>query len=438
VLGYQGGITETLVLFLETRTFRLFLEGEHRLVNSSKHYLVLLVCAATASTLSGCGGVNGSALTPSSAGLAATQPHASVKYKLLYSFSGRGKNGYGPFARLIAVNGTLYGTTGYGGTKGLGTVFTITTSGKETTLHSFSGYDGNLPLGGLIDIDGTLYGTTGAGGHRGSCSNDYCGTFYSMTLSGKEKVLHNFDGTDGAEPDADLIDVNGTLYSTTIAGGANGSGTVYAIKTSGKERVLYSFGSLGNTPRAGLIDVNGTFYGTTEFGGKSGCGGNGCGTVFSMTASGTVTALYEFAGGADGAGPNSGLIDVGGVLYGTTENGGGGGCTNLGCGTVFSITPSGKETILHRFSGEDGSLPWAGLTKVKSTLYGTTLTGGARGLGTIFSITRSGQETVLHSFATYGDGSEPFGALLNVKGTLYGTTDYGGAYGEGSVFKLTP
>lgn len=362
---------------------------------------------------------------------------ANDKYRLLYSFSGRGKNGANPYAGLIAVNGTLFGTTGYGGTMAVGTAFAITTSGKETTLHSFTGYDGVLPLADFIDVKGTLYGTTNLGGRKGSCSSSYCGTVFSMTPSGEESVLHSFAGVDGAEPQGALIDVGGTFYGTTLAGGANGVGTVYTITTSGKERVLHSFGAAGDGsyPRADLIDVSGTLYGTTNLGGTE-CGPSaGCGTVFSITTSGKETVLHSFSSGTDGAGPTAGLVDVGGTLYGTTLNGGGVGCSGFGCGTVFSITRSGKEKVLYNFKGShDAANPWAGLTNVHGTLYGTTTSGGTSGYGTIFSITRSGKESILYSFARYGDGIAPFARLRDLNGTLYGTTTHGGAHNYGTVF----
>lgn len=399
---------------------------------------VISSCVAAA-MLAGCG-ARGTPLSPSPAGLNATQTPGSVKYKTLYSFSGRGKNGASLYASLIAVNGVLYGTASHGGAESDGTVFSITTSGKETTLHSFEGYDGVGPLAGLVDVKGTFYGTTIGGGHSGSCgSSSYCGTVFAMTPSGKETVLHNFSGgADGAEPDANLIDVKGTLYSTTLLGGATDGGTVFAITTSGKERVLHSFGAKGDgaLPRAGLTDLNGTLYGATEAGGSGGCpSAGGCGTVFAITTSGKETVLHNFSGGADGAAPNDDLIDVNGTLYGTT---GGGGSSNAG--TVFSIKSSGKEAVLYSFKGgkTDGAAPWAGLTNVNGTLYGTTVNGGAVGDGTVFSITLSGKESVLHSFARYQDGQYPYADLLDDNGTLYGTTPYGGAYGYGTVFSLKP
>jgi uncharacterized repeat protein (TIGR03803 family) len=97
--------------------------------------------------------------------------------------------------------------------------------------------------------------------------------------------------------------------------------------------------------------------------------------------------------------------------------------------------------VLYSFKGgsEDGEYPEAGLINVKGTLYGTTYDGGANGDGTVFAITTSGAETVLHSFkGGSGDGEDPEAGLLNVKGTLYGTTFEGGANGDGTVFSLKP
>jgi uncharacterized repeat protein (TIGR03803 family) len=136
---------------------------------------------------------------------------------------------------------------------------------------------------------------------------------------------------------AGLIDVSGTLYGTTTGGGATGEGTVFAITPSGTETVLHSFGATqddGANPYAGLLNVNGTLYGTTAYGGVEGCGSNNCGTVFSITPSGTETVLHSFGFHTrDGRSPYSALVSVNGRLYGTTYQGG------AGYGTVFSVTP---------------------------------------------------------------------------------------------------
>ena len=404
-------------------------------------------CCATVAILAGCGGGSGTPLSPSTAGLTAERRHARPAYSVLYSFKGYSDDGALPVAALINVNGTLYGTTSNGGANGLGTVFAIT-SGKETVLHSFGAQgDGALPHASLINVKGTLYGTTFEGGANCSASGG-CGTVFKITTSGAETVLHSFGKKrDGGYAGAGLINVKGTLYGTTIGGGATGYGTVFAITTSGKETVLHSFGvgSLDGVFPAGLINVKGTLYGTTYEGGAS------YGTVFSITTSGTATVLYSFAGGSgDGAFPNAGLLDVKGTLYGTTTYGGTGSCLDgrgSGCGTVFSITTSGTETVLYSFQGGsgDGKDPGAALLNVKGSLYGTTGSGGGdrcakhQGCGTVFAITTSGAETVLYSFkGGSGDGKDPLAGLINVNDMLYGTTRVGGAYGYGTVFSLSP
>jgi uncharacterized repeat protein (TIGR03803 family) len=265
---------------------------------------------------------------------------------------------------------------------------------------------------------------------------------FSITRSGTETVLHSFGGSandDGAVPYAGLVNVKGTLYGTTYYGGAYTLGIVYSITPSGTETVLYSFCGFncydGLEPEAGLINVGGTLYGTT-----SGGGAIGYGTVYKMTRRGKESVLHSFGYG-DGAYPYAGLIDVKGTLYGTTVAGGSYTCRNYmyyeGCGTVFSITPSGTETVLHRFAGDskDGAYPYGGLLNVNGTLYGTTEVGGAYGYGTVFKITRRGKETVLHSFAGgSGDGANPYAGLLKVKSGFYGTTVWGGANNDGTVF----
>jgi uncharacterized repeat protein (TIGR03803 family) len=366
----------------------------------------------------------------------AERTHVGSAYSVFYSFKGGSGDGANPHAGLINVNGTLYGTTVAAGPHYIGTVFAITTSGKETVLYSFGGgsYGGAYPFAGLVDVNGTLYGTTYQGG-----AIDY-GTVFSVTTSGTETVLHSFGvaSGDGLSPTSGLINIKGTLYSTTFSGDRAGCfdglgcGTVFKITTSGAETVLHGFGASGDgqSPAAGLINIKGTFYGTTQDGGEYGDG-----TVFSLTPSGTETVLHSFkAGKGDGENPEAGLLDVDGTLYGTTYNGG-----LKDRGTVFAITTSGKETVIHSFSRSgDGKFPEAGLINVKGTFYGTTYEGGAHSLGTVFSITPSGTETVLHSFAGKPDGENPEAGLLDVDGTLYGTTYYGGTNNQGAIFSLTP
>ena len=411
----------------------------------------LAVCAAS-SILAGCGGGSGqvapSAPSNSAGGSSSGErPHTSGAYNLLYNFGGGSVDGSEPMAGLIDVNGTLYGTTLYGGAScNCGTVFSISTSGAETVLHSFGGAgDGLNPRGELLKIKGKLYGTTVYGGGLGYGSYRGGGTVFSISMSGKETVLHTFGGSlDGALPQGHLAHVNSTIYGITEAGGGYGygsqvgGGTIFSISTSGAENVLHSFGGAadGAEPLAGLINARrqghalANQYGTTTVGGA-----NGKGTVFEISSSGTETVLHSFAGGYnDGAQPWAGLVRVNGALYGTTTRGGSAGAN----GTVFVISASGKVTVLHSFGGSgDGVTPLTSLIDVNGLLYGTTRYGGTYNGGTIFSISTSGDETVLHSFGGSGDGAQPFGVLLNVNGVLYGTTRYGGTYNGGTAFSLT-
>jgi uncharacterized repeat protein (TIGR03803 family) len=379
---------------------------------------------------------------------------AKFKEEVVWSF-GSGTDGQNPRDSLIDVNGTFYGTTPGGGTYGGGTVFSLDPStGAEAVLYSFCSQqncaDSEYPFASLIDVKGKLYGTTYTGGSTG-CDGEICGTVFMLDPStGAETVLYSFcsqhNCTDGANPWANPIEVKGVLYGTTQAGGLSSLGTVFALdRKTGAETVLHSFsgGTDGQNPLTALIAVNSTLYATTVGGGSNDCDG-GCGTVFSLDPKDrTVTVLYSFLGGTDGEAPAASLLAVKGMLYGTTENGGGTSCSSLGCGTVYSFDPSTRaETVLYSFCSQqnctDGEYPDAGLIHVKGMLYGTTLVGGVYGYGTVFSVDRNtGAENVLHSFLGGKDGAYPQAGLIAVKGTLYGTTTAGGAYGYGTVFALT-
>jgi len=376
----------------------------------------------------------------------------AVTEAVVYAFKG-GSDGHGPVAGLIDVEGTLYGTTAYGGSSkrcrdGCGTEFSLTPSGTHTVIHRFGkeAGDGKFPGGSLISVNGTLYGTTVGGGIRGCFKARGCGSVFSITLNGAEAVLYAFrGGSDGSGPQAGLIDVKGTFYGTTLYDGAHGGGTVFSITPGGTETVLHAFqgGSDGSATYARLINVNGALYGTTFEGGGTSCHAPyGCGTVFSITPSGTEKVVYAFKGGSDGEGPSAGLINIKGTLYGTTIYGGDMSChAPYGCGTVFSVARRGTETVLYAFHyGADGAFPSARLLNSNGTLYGTTLSGGGTscGCGTVFSLTPSGTESVLHSFGGGSDGAQPEGDLISIKGILYGTTYSGGASNGGTVFSIVP
>jgi len=255
-----------------------------------------------------------------------------------------------------------------------------------------------------------------------------------------------------------------TYYYVTTAVNLEGQESVYSNQAQatiptggpGSEVGVYSFNGSGggpSLPYAGLIvDNSGHLYGTTEFGGTYNQG-----TVFEVTANPdgnwTESVLYSFTGGQDGGQPSGGLmLDASGTLYGTTTLGGSQNC-NLGCGAIFTLTPTSggwTESLIYTFTGgSDGRAPYAGLVSdAQGTLYGTTLMGGnigagcSSGCGTVFSLSHSTgawKENVLYAFAGGNDGESPYAGLtFDAAGNLDGTTYAGGTYGNGTVFRLTP
>lgn len=306
----------------------------------------------------------------------------------------------------------------------------------ESVIYSFKGggTDGAAPYGSLIaDNDGNLYGTTSEGGGGGP---EYgYGTVFELSPSADgwaETVLHSFHFNDGSDPQKGLVmDAKGNLYGTAYSGGSHYSGVVFELQRLADGRwneiTLYDF----------------YFDGLSHF---------------------------------DGSNPSSTLIfDSAGNLYGTTEFGGIGRCTNTediqarppkfispaGCGTVFELSPNSdgtwSETILYTFKGDtDGGLPLSGLTfDSAGNLYGTATNGGAYesglcgsfydlGAGVVFSLSQGADgawsENVLYTF-NGSDGGEPSGTLIfGQAGNLYGTTaGCGGWYFHNSTaFELSP
>jgi uncharacterized repeat protein (TIGR03803 family) len=358
-----------------------------------------------------------------------------------------------PQSELVLSGNALFGTTRYGGTNNLGTIYAVNTDGTGfTILHSFTGgNDGDTPQSRLVLSGSTLYGTTSGGGvNRG-------GTVFSITTNGTAFTpLYSFTGgNDGGNPNnGGLILSGGILYGITVWGGTNNNGTVFKINTGNSSFTsLYSFSATayypqedsytnrdGANPSSGLVLSGGTLYGTANGGGA-----NGVGTVFAINTGGTgFTNLHSFSQivnstNSDGAGPAAGLVLAGGTLYGAANGGGA-----YGRGTLFSLNTNGTGfTILHTFT--DGPLGDGGNPSEDMILVGTTLIGDD-GAGDVYAINTNGSDyLILYSLngTTDGaqaggpDGGPQSGGLVLASGTLYGTAETQGAGGYGTVFALS-
>jgi uncharacterized repeat protein (TIGR03803 family) len=390
-------------------------------------------------------------------------PAQAQTLTVLYSFEGT-PDGRAPNSSLLRDgSGDIFGVTYGGGASYEGTAFKLSSSGKETVLYSFrSGY-GNSPDSVIQDPEGTLYGTTIYGGSYGQ------GAVFKVDQKGNETVLYSFRGAAksfGFDPIGVVRDKQGNLYGTTGFGGqaggcfGGGCGIVFRLDPAGKETVLYTFkgGTDGGYPSGPIVrDPAGNLYGETAYGGDVSCfAPYGCGTVFKLDPAGKKTVLHIFTGtGGDGQGPWTGLVgDSEGNLYGATLEGGTGpNCTSAenGCGTVFKVDKTGKETVLHSFTGTGADFPPIYATLAldeKGNIYGTTPNGGSQncgsGCGAIFMLDPAGKETILHEFAGGTEGATPgTGVTFDSAGNIYGTTSVGGdlscnnGTGCGTVFKLS-
>lgn len=329
-----------------------------------------------------------------------------------------------------------------------------------TNLCSFSQSSGGFAQAGLVQgSDGNFYGTTFYGGTSTNCENG-CGTIFRVSPTGSLTNLHSFEGSDGKNPAAALIQgTDGNFYGTTTDGGNTnlyeniGVGTVFRISPSGTFTSLYTFtaspvwhdqGTNGVGPGAGLVQgSDGNFYGTTGLGGQSLNCSMGCGTIFRIDPNGCFTSLHSFDG-ADGQAIHAGLVQgCDGNFYGTTSLGG----TN-GCGTIFRISSNGSFTNFYMFSISEGG-PGSDSDLVLGSdgnFYGTTAGGGAGGYGSVFRISPDGSLTNLYSFHLYGDGAYPSAVVQASDGNFYGTTYFGGlkilndfgGLGYGTLFRVSP
>lgn len=362
-----------------------------------------------------------------------------VVLQTLFSFT----NG-NPSGLVRGPDGAIYGVTANGGSNAAGTLFRVCDAAAPPLLYTFTGgADGANPSGRLIvGADGNIYGVTTSGG-----SNGGWGTIFKASLEGTITTLHSFAASDGSQPYGALLqNPAGDFYGTTSYGGIYGFGTLFEITTNGVFSSLYSFGGFsgdGTAPLAGLTPgLGGVLYGTTSDGGS-----NNAGEIFELGANGAPSMVCSF-GGFNGyipmeltPGPNGALYGV--ALYGGPNfNAQGSGSRlsgDLANGLVFSLDTNGVLNTIP-FNGANGSNPKAALVLgADGNLYGTTAYGGPAGLGTVFRVQTTPTPAITTLFLFNGsNGANPESALvLGTNGDFYGTTLYGGANGQGTIFHLT-
>jgi uncharacterized repeat protein (TIGR03803 family) len=320
----------------------------------------------------------------------------------------------------------------------------------ESELYDFQFQD-PYPLGGTLVFAGAknLYGGAGPGGN-GSAIVQLTETNGSWSLN---PIYSPASGTPLFGKKNNMFVLGGGTYGSVVelTRSSNETWTATTLYT-------FLAGNDGNNPQVGVVaDYAGNLYGTTLFGGGgTNCGTV---YELSPQANGgwTEKILHSFTGGADGCflTGDGVILDNQGNLFGATITGGNGPCDG-GCGVVYELSPPAgpggawKETILHTFVNTDGANPQANLT-LSSTgvLYGTTELGGGgpceptgAGCGTVFRLippSAPGGTWAESSFGLNGaDGSRPLASVLlnESTGTLYGTTRLGGVYGYGTVFQL--
>lgn len=374
--------------------------------------------------------------------------HAQT-FQTLYTFPG-GQDGQYPWSLIFTPNGTLIGTATDSVCQ-CSIIFSLSPEEKETVLLQFEHnpeLEGATPEGYVLSSNANvLYGDASYGGnYEGACQYFGCGEVFGVDLgTGKGRLLHQFtQSPDGAYPGANLaIDPAGNIYGLTSSGGIDYNGTVFEMSPAGAEKILYSFGNApdGIDPSWGPIrNSAGNLFGVTINGGDGPCndGTPGCGTVFEVTPEGKETILYNFQAGADGEYPWYVTADSSGNLYGISRTEASPSITKA----IWEVDESGVFSIAY-----DGSfakeITWF-ILGPSGTFYGIANGGdpscGSSGCGRIFKLTPTGGGNgtveILHTFHVT-DGSDPI-SLLWRDGALYGSTGTGGSTNDGIIFKLVP
>jgi hypothetical protein len=393
---------------------------------------------------------NGADSVPVTQGSNQTVKRTPSAYSMLWQFHGR-TDGANPYYQLTASNGSFFGSTQEGGGApnkdcgyhGCGAVFQLSpnTQGKYkiSKLYAFHGAaDGQAPSSPVVISGSDLIGTTALSGPNGD------GTAYELASSGSTyslASLYAFTGSanDGAAPSGTLARIGSTIYGSSVPD-CSKCGLVYALTTTTGTGLAVSpiatfSGTQGYATRS-LNNLSGQLYGTNLNGGrvKKICT-QGCGTIFTLTPSGDYKVTYTFKGKKDGAEPDSTLWqDSNGNIFGTTMFGGDKvRCGGKGCGVVFEIAAgSTTEKPIYTFEDEsDGAYPIAGVVgDGEGNLYGAASSSGQFGYGDLFELSPGRKHTysvaVLHGFGGTKDAKTPTSTPVLLNGVLYGTLEYGG------------
>ena len=357
---------------------------------------------------------------------------ANNTISLVHSFQ---INGAFPKGKLLkATNGLFYGMTSEGGVLNSGTIFSFDPSNSNfTVVKNFNNSDGANPNASLIQAsNGKFYGMTVNGGTSGR------GVIFSFDpITSQYVVLKNFDLTQGGHPWGSLIQSSdGNLYGVTMRGGTFNNGVLFSFDINVSNYVvLKNFSPVdGSSPFGSLMEASdGKLYGMTREGGTSGFG-----VIFSFDrSSANYTKVKNFQN-TDGAYPVTSLIQASnGKLYGSTVAGG---SSNTGVIFSFDITTSGY-TLIKSLSYYDGLNPYSSLVETSNgKLYGMTWTGGTFNGGVIFSLDPiTSSYSVVKNFDAVNGGNPQFTELqTNADGKLCGLTGKGGNDNRGVIFLFDP
>lgn len=333
-------------------------------------------------------------------------------YNMEYTCTG-GINGGSIQSNLFPISSTLiYGNSTSGGSYSRGDIFSYNpATSVYTSLFSLDSVYGYYPRGPIIKASNanSLFGMTGNGGTSDK------GVFYEFNLTNNSYTKRQeFSTINGALPNGGVMQctVNNKIYGMTTSGGANNGGVIfsYDIPTT-TFSIVHDFSFFtGWTPFGTLRQAsNGLLYGMA-FGGGTG----GYGVIFSFNPNNNNYSVVHNFNGIDGSAPWCQLIEVGGILYGCTTQGG----VNNNKGVIFKYQISSNTmTKLHDFDTPTGASPFGNVMMASDgNLYGCTNSGGANSLGVIYKFNLATNAYSVIYTGSFTSGGIPYADLIEYSG----------------------